>query len=487
MLDVLCSILDATRAPWLKAAVDAFRLSVEQKALQLNLDEEKYGTLAEIGAGQEVASRFFRAGRAAGTVAKSISAYDMKVSDAIYGRAGRYVSRERLLSMLSHEYGLLVERLAASRGDSTCFFAFADTVATCGPSRERGEAWIGLRFQHAPHAEPSDIVLHAYLLERVRLHEQEALGILGINLIHGAYFLRDDLNALMAALVDDLPHQRVEIDLIRFSGPAFPGVDNRLVSLQLVEQGLTDAVMFTAAGEVVQPSEVLYRKPVLVERGRFRPLTHLTLDILERGQEQFLADLPSPDAQPVVLMEMTLAALGGEGAIDHADFLARVDTLRTAGKTVLISKFVRFFRLVEYLSRYTQEPIGLAVGIPSVRQIGDEKFYEDLPGGVVEAAGRLFRRNVRFYVYPARDPVTGAIITAENIEVPPETRPLHMLLQQRGSFVNIRGFNPAFLSILADEVLAQLQRGDPAWEAAVPPTVADVIKRERLFGWRETS
>jgi hypothetical protein len=468
----------------LKATVDDFRLSVEQKALQLNLDDQKYGTLAEIGAGQEVASRFFRAGRAAGTVAKSMSAYDMKVSDAIYGRTGRYVCRERLLSMLTHEYDLLLERLAASRGANTCFFAFADTVATCGPSRERGEAWLGVRFQHAPHAEPSDILVHVNLLDKVRLHEQEALGVLGVNLIHGAYFLRDDPASLIAALIDDLPHQRVEVDVIRFSGPGFPGVDNRLLSLQLVERGLTDAVMFTAAGEVVQPSEVLYKKPVLVERGRFRPLTHLTLDILERAHEQFLEDSELHGEEPVVLMEMTLAGLGGEGAIEHADFLARVDTLRTVGKMVLVSKFGRYFRLVEYLSRYTQNQIGLAVGIPSVRQIGDEKFYEDLPGGVLEAAGRMFRRNVRLYVYPARDPSTGDLITAENLEVPPETRALHTLLQQRRSFVSIRGYNPDLLGILGDDVLAQLQRGDSAWEAAVPAAVAEVIKREHLFGWR---
>jgi hypothetical protein len=304
-----------------------------------------------------------------------------------------------------------------------------------------------------------------------------------VNLIHGAYFRRDDPADLIGSLLDDLSHHRVEVDLIRFSGPAFPGVDNRLMSLQLVEQGMTDAAMFTAAGEVVQPSEVLYKKPVLVERGRFRPLTHLTLDILERAHEQFREDVELHGEEPVVLMEMTLVGLGGEGAIMHADFLSRVDTLRTVGKTVLVSKFVRHFRLVEYLSRYTQNKIGLAVGIPSVRQIGDEKFYEDLPGGALEAAGRLFRRNVRLYVYPARDPTSGQLITAENLEVPPEMRPLQVLLERRQSFVPIRGYNPDYLHILADEVLVQLQTGDPAWEAAVPAVVAAAIKRDGLFGW----
>jgi len=276
------------------------------------------------------------------------------------------------------------------------------------------------------------------------------------------------------------------VDLIRFSGPAFPGLDNRLMSLQLVEQGLTDAVMFTAAGEVVQPSEVLYRKPVLVERGRFRPLTHLTLDILDRAYDQFVEDPELHGEQPVVLMEMTLAGLGGEGAIVHADYLSRVDTLRAVGKTVLVSKFVRYFRLVEYLARYTQSKIGLAVGIPSVLQIADEKFYDDLPGGALEAAGRLFRRNLCLYVYPARDPTSGTLITADNLELPPESRPLHAFLQQRRSFVTIRRYDPDFLHILADDVLARLQKGDPSWEASVPTVVAEAIKREGLFGWAGT-
>jgi len=463
----------------------AFRPSAVQKALQLNLDDRKYGTLAEIGAGQEVASCFFRAGHAAGTVAKSMSAYDMKVSDAIYGRSPRYVCRERLLAMLTHEYGLLLDRLAATRGADTCFFAFADTVATCGPGRDRGEAWLGVRFQHAPRAEPSDILLHVNLLDQVRLHEQEALGVLGVNLIHAAYFGRDDVSALIRSLLDDLSRQRIEVDLMRFSGPAFPDVDNRVVSLELVEQGLTDAVMFTAAGEVVQPSEVLYKKPVLVERGRFRPLTHLTLDILERAHEQFLEDPELHGEKPVVLMEMTLTGLGGEGAIVHADFLSRVDTLRTVGKTVLISRFVRYFRLVEYLSRYTQKLIGFAVGIPSVRQIADEKFYDDLPGGTLEAAGRMFRRNVRLYVYPARDPATGDLVTAENLALPEASRALHALLRQRQSLVPIRDYDPELLGIFADDILTRLQAGESGWEAAVPDGVAEAIKCRGLFGWTQ--
>lgn len=468
----------------LKSGVESLRPPTQQKALHLNLDPGKYGTLAEIGAGQEVARWFFQAGRAAGTIAKTISAYDMAVSDAIYGHAHRYVCRERLVSMLDHEYGLLLERLDERRGGETCFFAFADTVATRGPGRDGGDGWLGVRFQHEPRAEPSQVLMHVSMLDRTRVHEQETLGILGVNLLYGVFVLRDDPVTLIASLVDDLSHERVEIDMVRFSGPAFAAVDNRLMALQLVEQGLTDAAMFTADGEVVQPSEVLYRKPVLVERGRFRPLTHMTLDILRRAHDLFLEDPDLAGEEPVVVMEMTLRDLGGAGSIAHEDFLARVDTLRTVGKTVLVSRFVRFFRLVEYLSRYTQKRIGLAIGVPILGQVTDRQFYTDLPGGALEGAGRLFRSNVRLYVAPTRDAATGAVIAAEAMTFTDRTQQLfYHLLIESGFIVPLRNFQEEWLQIRADDVLAQIAAGDAAWEASVPPPVAEVIKRERLFGY----
>lgn len=343
---------------------------------------------------------------------------------------------------------------------------------------------MGVRFQHAPNSEPSEILVHVSMLDRARVHEQEALGIFGVNLIYAAFHHHDDPTVLLTSLLDGLSRERVEIDLIRFHGPAFARVDNRLMSLELVEQGLTDAAMFTAAGEVVQPSEMLYKNPVLVERGRFRPITHLTLDILERAQAQFAAEPEVAGAAPVVLLEMTLRDLAGEGQVSHTDFLARVDTLRAVGKAVLVSRFQRYFALVDYLSRYTQNRIGIAVGVPSLVAITADKFYDDLPGGALEAAGRLFRRNVRFYVYPTRHPQSGALITAENLTVPESARPLYALLLQSGFLVPIPDFNADYLSIRHDEVLAQIQSGDRRWKSMVPAAVAEAIERERLFGWR---
>jgi hypothetical protein len=462
--------------------MDTAALTTRQKALALNLDATKYGTFAEIGGGQEVSRWFFSVGGAAGTVAKTISAYDMAVSDGLYGPATRYVSRQRLEAMLEQEFAQLEERLREKQGDKRCFFVFADTVATRSFQKSgNGRGWLGLRFQARPHEAPSQIIIHAHLLDTDAAREQEALGILGVNLIHAAFFRHDDRAANVAALIDELSRERVEIDMIKVSGPAFPNVDNRLTSLQLVEQGLTDAAMFTANGEVVQPSEVLYKKPILVERGSFRPATKLTLDLLERALAQFL-DEPSVRGQkPVVLAEMTLRSLSPEPDPAHEDFLARADILRALGFDVLISRFEPYYQLAEYLAGYTDGLIGLAVGLPAMRQVADEKYYTDLPGGVIESVGRLFKRSVKMYVYPTRDPVTGQVQTLENVHMPAPWHHMHNLLVELGKAVPIRSYNESYLSIRTPDVLARIAADDPTWETMVPPAVAEIIKAKQLF------
>jgi hypothetical protein len=456
-----------------------------QKALALNLDKGKYGTIAEIGAGQEVARWFFLVGGAAGTVAKSISAYDMAVSDAMYGPATRYVSRQRLQAMLEHEFAQLLERLGPAKGEATAFFAFADTVATRSYSHhEDGRGWVGVRFQTRPHEAPSDVIVHVNLKDTSATRQQEALGVLGVNLIHGAYFRHGEPEALIGSLMDELSRERIDVDMIKLEGPAFGGVDNRLMSLQLVEQGLTDAAMFTAAGEVVQPSEVLYKKPILVERGSFRPVTKLTLDLLEGARAQFLEDPAVKGQEPVVLMEMTLGGLGAGTAIDHVDFLARADILGVLGYDVLISRFEVYYQMAEYLAAYTDGPIGIAAGLPSIQAIVDERYYADLTGGLLESAGRLFKRSVKVYAYPALDAASGKVLTIETLPVQAVWRHLRDFLLETGHLVPIRRYDPRLLSIFTKDVLARIQSGDPAWEAMVPLVVADTIKSKRLFGVR---
>ncbi len=462
------------------------KFDTNQKALQINLDAKKYGTFAEIGAGQEVARRFFHVGGAAGTVAKTISAYDMGVSDAIYGPSDRYVSRKRLQSMLDYEFKLVLERLNTSRGDRSTFFAFADTVATHSFTRhEEGHGWMGIRFQTQCHEEPSEIIIHVRMLDKENFREQEALGIMGVNLMYGAFYHFKSPEKLIGSLMDELTRERIEIDMIKFSGPCFPGLDNRLMSLQLVQQGLADAALFTAEGEVVQPTDVLYKKAVLVERGSFRPVTNTTLDMLERAQEQFLMEPEMKGEEPVVLMEMTMRNLLSGTGIDHKDFLARVDILSALGKTVLISNYARYYRLVAYLSRYTQKSIGIALGIPSLKEIFDEKFYTDLEGGLLESLGRLFKSRVKLYVYPWRDPVTSKVTTAENMAVAPHLQHLYAHLVENHYVESITKHNVDYLPIFSRDVLARIQTYDPSWETMVPPKIVEIIKREKLFGFRE--
>ena len=460
--------------------------TAREKALALNLDATSYGTFAEIGGGQEVARWFFAVGGAAGTVAKTISAYDMAISDGLYGPAKRYVSRQRLEAMLTQEFDELRQRLDARFGAKRCFFAFADTVATRSFKQPApgGRGWIGIRFQHERRAaEPSQIIVHAHLPDSTAAREQQALGILGVNLIHGAFFHRADPARLIAALMDGLSRERVEVDMIKFSGPAFAGVDNRLMTLQLVDRALTDAAMFTADGEVVQPAEVLYKRPILVERGSFRPATKLTLDLLERALERFLKEPAVRDCKqkPAVLAEMTLRNLNPQPMTSHDDFLARADILRTLGFDVLISRFEPYYQLADYLATYTEEMIGLAVGLPTLRQVADESYYYDLPGGVLESVGRLFKRAVKMYVYPTRDPQTGQIRTLSNTPPPPPWHHLRNLLVEIGRLEEISASDESYLSIRTPDVLARIAADDPSWEGMVPPAVAEIIRAKGLF------
>lgn len=454
-----------------------------QKALQINLDESKYGTFVEIGAGQEVARWFFRVGGASGTIAKSMSAYDMTISDAIYGPCARYVSRERLVSMLDHEYGLLLERLGGKRGASTKFFVFANTVATRGfKSGTEGHGWLGIRFQVEPGGEPSQIMLHARLLDPETVQEQEALGVLGVNLIHGALYLHHDPAALLESLLDNLTPDRAEIDMIKFSGPRFAGVDNRIMALELVSRALTKAAMFTAAGEVVRPADELHKKCILVERGSFRPVTHVAMDMLHCATGMFVQEPKVQGEEVVVLAEMTLVNLTeGDHIVDHQDFLARVDILGALGRPVLISNYFEYYRLAGYLFLYTKKMVGLAMGVPSLREVFDEKYYAHLEGGILESIGRLFKNDLKLYVYPLKEEKTGALITAGNLRVAPHLRHLYAYLVENRLIESIRDYREEWLPIFSRDVLAKIRAGDPAWERGVPPVVASMIKERGLF------
>ena len=463
---------------------DSSRPTTRQKALSINLDQEIYGTFSEIGAGQEVARWFFKVGGASGTIAKTMSAYDMTISDVIYGKQDRYVSLSRLETMVRREFELIVKRLTSERGRKTRFFSFADTVkAKSYLGKGEYHGWMGISFQHKPKAAPSEIIIHLRMLDSENVQQQEALGIIGVNLIYGAMLLYRNPENLILSLMDELSMARIEVDMIRFNGPAFKGVDNRLMSLQLVQNGLSDAAMFKANGEVVQPSELLYKRSVLVERGSFRPVTRVSVDMLERALAQFCKESKIKKEKPLVVLEMTLRNLNDHGRINYQDFLDRVDLLGTLGYPVLISNYDTHYRLASFLFRHTEKPIGIAMGVPTLREIFEEKYYSKLAGGILEAFGRLFKYDLKLYVYPLLEKESSNKITVDNLKVSKRLRHLYAFLKENRNIVNIEKYNEAYLSILSRDVLKRIRKGDSGWEKSLPPKVAHKIKRKKLFGY----
>lgn len=459
-------------------------LDTHHKALKINLDPRWYGTLAEIGAGQEVVRWFFRVGAAAGTVAKSISAYDMIVSDAIYGGGDRYVSRSRLQAMLDREFALNVDRLSDKRGDTTAFFAFADTVvARSFKGGNECHGWMGVKFQSRPRDEPSQILIHVRMLDAEAALQQEALGVVGVNLLYGAFFLHHEPELLVESLLDKLTVGRIEIDVIEFRGIEFRSVDNRLISLKLVQLGLSGAAMFGAGGEVLQPSEVLYKKAVMVERGSFRPPTHVNLDMLNCAMEKFRRDPAVADKEILPVFELTMRnLLNGGSDVDRRDFLARADVLAACGMTVLISDYFEYYRLAAYLAWRTKERIGIVMGVPSLVELFDEKYYTQLPGGILESFGRLFKNDLKLFVYPLQKSPDTPLTTVQNLQVAPELKKLYGYLEDRGSFVGLDNYNPNYLSIFSRDALKKIAAGDESWKEMVPEAVADVIVKRRFFG-----
>lgn len=462
------------------------KLTTQEKALRINLSRAIYGSFAEIGAGQEVAANFFKVGGASGTIAKTMSAYDMKFSDAIYGVCDRYVCEDRLIQMLDHEYTLLPERLP-HRKTETRFFAFADTVEVLNFERtNHGHGWIGLRFQLVPEGPVNDCVVHVKMHDNDPLQQQMSLGILGVNMIYGCMFMKDP-DQIIHSLLDGLTSKRMEVDMFRLSGPDFVHLDNRLMALKLVKNGLTKAAMFGPDGTVMQPSEALYKKNVLVLRGRFRPVTHVNVDMLLASRRHFKNEPDVERSRIVVLTELTLNDLSSNGQIDEKDFLHRADIICSLGQTVLISNYFEYYRLVEYLSKITKgRKIGLVLGIYALQKIFEEKTYENLRGGIMESFASLFGTNVKLYIYPALRNLDGEeLFTLNDFEkdLPDKLKPLFRYLMENNKLEDVRKVNVSNLHIISDNVLAMIKRGEPGWEKFVPSKVEEAIKEHGLFDY----
>jgi len=458
--------------------------SLKDKALRINLNKDIYGTFAEIGAGQETVRQFFRAGGASGTIAKAMSAYDKHFSDAIYGIENdkRYVTEARLRKMLVHEVNLMEERIPRDDNPNKIFFTYANTVATIDFAKKyKGHGWVGIRFQVEPKGEYNEIVLHIRFKENDARLQQETLGKLGTNLIYGAFYKYNQPRKLLRYLYDHLDKDQVEIDTINFDGPVFKDIDNRLMSLQLVKNGMTDAVMFAPDGNNVLPARVLYKKNILALRGSFRPVTKVNMDMYEKSYEMFIKENKVDKEKTQVIFEITLSNLRAEGEIDEQDFMDRARLLCSLGQTVLISNFQEYYKLVEYFSQYSKNRMGLALGVNNLVDIFDEKYYRHLSGGILEAFGKLFYKDLRVYLYPMQNE-DGTLTTSENLKVHPRMKELYKFFKYNGKVVDITDFDTSNLSVFSRKVLKMIAEGKTGWETMLPEGVANLIKAQSLFG-----
>ncbi len=466
--------------------MDKKRLTTEEKALAINLTPDIYGSFAEIGAGQEVAANFFKAGGSSGTIAFTHSAYDMKVSDAMYGECSRYVCEDRLKQMLNKEYSSLQETLP-NKNKEARFFAFADTVESLNYHKSnQGQGWVGMKFQLELNEEPNEVIIHVKMHDNSHHGQREALGILGVNLIHAAYNVNTDIDEFLDALSYRLPRDRVEIDMLNISGPQFEDVDNRIIALNLVKKGLTDATMFNLAGHVLQPSTALYKKNVLLMRGRFRPATKVHFDMISRGLEMYKREEGVEEEKIQVLFELTLKDLTADGQISAKDFVDRAELLCSMGYTVMISNYLKHYKMIQYLSDITRGyKIGVILGIYNLKTIFDEKYYDTLAGGLLEAFGRGFGRNVKMFVYPAINAETKEVFNFENLELPPHLQALLDYMKLTGKLEKFDEFDESLLHIVSDDVLAKIRTGISSWENDVPEAVMKAIKFYNLFGYHK--
>jgi hypothetical protein len=458
--------------------------SIKDKALRINLNENIYGTFAEIGAGQETVRHFFRSGGSSGTIAKAMSAYDKDFSDAIYGieADGRYVTESRLKKMLTFEGQLIEERLSKEKHPNKMFFSYANTVATIDFAKQfKGHGWVGIRYQIDPDEDYNEIILHIRFKETDARLQQETLGILGVNLIYGAYYKYNDPKRLLRYLYDHLDKDQLEIDTINFSGPRFADVDNRLMSLQLVKNGMTDAVMFDPNGKNILPAAILYKKNILALRGSFRPVTKVNMDMYEKSLKMFLQENKVDKDNTLVIFEITLSNLRSDGEIDERDFMDRAELLCSLGQTVMISNFQEYYKVVEYFANYTKARMGLAMGVNNLVDIFDEKYYRHLSGGILEAFGKLFFRDMKVFLYPMLDE-NGDITTSENLKVHPRMKELYKFFKFNGKVVDVGDYDPKNLEVFSREVLKMINDGTPGWEPMLPSGIAEIIKEYQLFG-----
>ncbi|GGF75698.1 nicotinate-nucleotide adenylyltransferase [Wenyingzhuangia marina] len=463
-------------------------LTSKTKALKINLNQNIYGTFSEIGAGQETVRHFFRAGGSSGTIAKAMSAYDKDFSDAIYGveEHNRYVTESRLKKMLRHEIQLIEDRLDRVKHPEKIYFSYANTVATIDFAKKfKGHGWVGIQFQLDPNERYNEIVLHTRFKQTDATLQQETLGRLGVNLIYGAFYYNDNPKDLIKSLYDNIDLDEIEIDMINFSGPRFTYVDNRLMSLQLVKNGMTNAVMFDSLGKNLLPAQELYKKNILALRGRFRPVTKVNMDVYEGSQKLFFENKRVDPAATRTIFEITLSNLKNEGEINERDFLDRADLLCSLGQIVMITNFQEYYKLVEYFGEFTNEQIGFAMGTDSIMNIFDIKYYNNLKGSILEGVGKLFSNNLKIYLYPILGADEKTIIDSTNLRLNHKVKELYKYFKQANKIIDIKEYDVAHMKIQGHDVFRKISTNEDGWESMLPEGIAETIKFKGLFGYRK--
>ena len=364
------------------------------------------------------------------------------------------------------------------------FFSFANTVATIDFAKKyKGHGWMGIKFQTDSSQKYSEIQMHIRFHLNDAKSQQEVLGIMGVNLIYGAYYKHNKPRSLIKYLYDHIDPKSIEIDTINFSGPLFKGVDNRLLSLDLIKNNMTQAVMFGPNGKNILPAAELYKKNILAIRGSFRPVTKVNEDMYEKSLKLFLEEKKVTKENTIVIFEITLADLEDKGEIDEQDFMDRAKLLGSLGETVLISNYKEYYRLVEYFSLYTDKKIGLCMGVNNLIEVFDPKYYIKLSGGILEAFGKLFFKKLKVYLYPVISE-NGEIITSENLKVHPRIKELYKFSKFNGRVVDVKNYNKDSLKIYSEKVLEQIKSNKKGWEKLLPKSVASKIKNQKLFGFK---
>lgn len=456
------------------------------KALRVNLDLNIYGAFAEIGAGQEVARHFFQAGRASQTIAKTISAYDMIYSDEIYGKekSGRYVCESRLNRMLEKEYSLLLKRLAQHRGNKTTFFSYANTVATGSAETPKTHGWMGVRFQKKAGGDYNDIILHVRMMDQRRLQQQEALGMLGVNLVYASFYHTNDPSEFMTFLVDGMKQGQIVIDVIKFVGPDLKNFNNKKMNLELVKRGLAEAVLFgpqegTGSDDVLTIADSVWGKGILIQRGFYRPVTQTHLDVMSKGFEQLKSEIKSQklkSSDTIQILEIT-----SEYDIDIEEFWHRVQVITSLGYYVLISNFKFFYEMKRFFRNYTQAPLVIVMSARHLEEVFDPEKYKKLEGQIFEALGKLLDEQTKLYIYPHK--TEQLCLTTKSFFPDKKVNHLYRHFIENSQIQDISGCDDTETYFHSSDVQKMIENKEKGWEKLVPPSVAEYLKKHKVWGF----